>query len=93
MADINIDNPMSHKGEVANAFAELLLRMDRKPSHHPIKPLSFLRTLQKCSPLFEMHQQHDAQEFLNWLLDAVHEGGCTHCFLQYLPKSPSLSNL
>ena len=27
----------------------------------------------KCGPQYEGHAQHDAQEFLMWLLDKVHE--------------------
>ena len=39
----------------------------------PFNPTSFLKVLySKCS-LFDQRDQADAQEFLNWLLDSIHE--------------------
>jgi ubiquitin C-terminal hydrolase len=59
-------------GQVALAFSELLVKL--KTSEAPFEPIEFLACVQKASSLFEEGIQHDSQEFLNWLLDTVHEG-------------------
>jgi ubiquitin C-terminal hydrolase len=63
-----------HKGLVALEFSRLLEKL--ATSKESFEPVDFLAMLQKVSNLFEEGVQHDSQEFLNWLLDNIHEGWC-----------------
>ncbi|KAL2916818.1 hypothetical protein HK105_203597 [Polyrhizophydium stewartii] len=69
---INADNPLSEsKGEMARAFAALLRRLDS--SARWFFPRKFKAALGQYWALYEPDTQQDAQEFLNFLLDAIHE--------------------
>lgn len=71
--DINVDNPLGHGGEVARAYAQFLKQMwiGKQSSFSPLR-LKVL-TGEKITSMFMGHNQHDAQEFMSFFLDAVHE--------------------
>ena len=79
--DLNTENPLGTRGELAKEFASLLTEMWRRtpPStgaapHSPTTyPLSFKSALEKHAPRFAGQAQHDSQELLMCLLDALHE--------------------
>lgn len=54
-----------------------------------IKPIIFRSKLCELKPLFRGYEQHDSQEFLNELLDIIHEESKTHVIVEYkdLPKN------
>ena len=41
---------------------------------HQIKPMSMMKILWHMNPMFHPHRQNDAQEFLMFLIDALHTG-------------------
>ncbi|GAA5928184.1 hypothetical protein JCM10213_005673 [Rhodosporidiobolus nylandii] len=70
--EINLQNPLATKGELARAFSHLLrglLRGDRGF----ISPNRLRNVLARSSSLFHNAEQQDAHEFLLWLMDALQE--------------------
>ncbi|KAJ8791905.1 hypothetical protein J1605_004130 [Eschrichtius robustus] len=62
-AEINRDNPLGMKGEIAEAYAELIKQMWSGRDAH-VAPRMFK---------FSGYQQQDSQELLAFLLDGLHE--------------------
>ncbi len=71
--DINTDNPLGWKGEVANAFASLMRRVWSLKQYGSVSPTQFKRTIGKCNQLFAGNGQQDSQELLGFLMDGLHE--------------------
>ncbi|KAI8814912.1 hypothetical protein BJ742DRAFT_194564 [Cladochytrium replicatum] len=79
--DINLENPLSpSKGKIVRSFAKLLDGLHnggpsciRALAGPYVYPKDFLSILAQYAPQYEANQQHDAQEFLQFLLDTVHE--------------------
>ncbi|KAI9011013.1 hypothetical protein CLU79DRAFT_709908 [Phycomyces nitens] len=69
---INPSNPLGTGGALANSFAELLSVM-WGDHYNFISPVSFRKSLIKFAPQFSGTEQQDSQEFLNFLLDGLHE--------------------
>lgn len=73
-AEINRDNPMGSKGELATAFAELSKSLWRPDAKRAFDPTEFHEAVSQCAPhLFEYGDQQDVQEFLAFCLDGLHE--------------------
>ncbi|XP_051895835.1 ubiquitin carboxyl-terminal hydrolase 2-like isoform X3 [Pristis pectinata] len=53
-------------------FAKLLQALWTSPSNDPISPSEFKTQIQKYAPRFVGYNQQDAQEFLRFLLDGLH---------------------
>ncbi|CAM9900461.1 unnamed protein product [Pylaiella littoralis] len=71
-AEINESNFLGHKGLMATAFGALANEMWRS-ERASIRPDDFKRQVGESMPLFAGYEQQDVQEFLAFLLDAVHE--------------------
>lgn len=72
--ELNTTNALGFKGEVAMAFASLLHKaFDPTSLVSSISPRDFKYTIGHYSSMFLGYQQQDSQEFLSWLLDALHE--------------------
>lgn len=72
--ELNRTNPLGNKGEVAVAFSNLLHKLfDVGTSTTYVTPREFKYTIGRYSSMFHGYQQQDSQEFLSWLLDALHE--------------------
>eukprot|EP00903_Cladosiphon_okamuranus_P012270 g11508.t1 len=70
--DLNIDNPLGTKGELARAFGDIVRRMwEGKESC--VYPREFRSVLCDHAQQFLGYEQHDSQEFLAYLLDGIHE--------------------
>ncbi|KZT67329.1 cysteine proteinase [Daedalea quercina L-15889] len=69
---VNMMNPMGTKGNLANAFATILRDMWQGESQC-LMPVTFRRSICAYAPQFGGTEQHDSQEFLNFLLDGLHE--------------------
>jgi len=70
--DINEDNPLGMRGEIARAFGELIKSMwSGKYSY--VVPRNFKTAVGRFAPQFSGYQQHDSQELLTFLLDGLHE--------------------
>ncbi|KAG0765019.1 hypothetical protein G6F33_006900 [Rhizopus arrhizus] len=70
--ELNRDNPLGMKGQVAEAYGELIERLWGGHSHS-FAPRDFKYTIGKFNSSFYGYQQHDTQELLAFLLDGLHE--------------------
>ncbi|XP_073277721.1 ubiquitin carboxyl-terminal hydrolase 8-like isoform X1 [Primulina huaijiensis] len=70
--DLNFENPLGLSGKLAIAFGDLLRKL-WAPGSTPVAPRMFKSTLSSFAPQFSGYNQHDAQEFLAFLLDGLHE--------------------
>lgn len=70
--NININNPLGTKGDLLISFADLMKEYWRTRNSR-IHPSNFKRTLGNYLATFDGFSQHDSQEFLSQLLDALHE--------------------
>ncbi|KAL0796151.1 hypothetical protein Bca101_067528 [Brassica carinata] len=70
--DINEDNPLGMRGELAIEFGELLRKL-WSSGQNTVAPRSFKTKLGRFAPQFSGYNQHDSQEMLSFLLDGLHE--------------------
>ncbi|CAN8303606.1 unnamed protein product [Cochlearia groenlandica] len=70
--DINADNPLGTRGELAVAFGELLKTL-WSSDQNAVAPQDFKAKLAQFAPQFSGYGQHDSQEMLAFLLDGLHE--------------------
>ncbi|KAI3450781.1 hypothetical protein Pfo_007446 [Paulownia fortunei] len=70
--EINPENPLGMKGEIASSFGDLLKKL-WAPGATPLAPRSFKLKLAHFAPQFSGFNQHDSQELLAFLLDGLHE--------------------
>jgi hypothetical protein len=70
--DLNRDNPLGTGGKLLEEFADLL-RLMWSARHGEKQPTRFRLQLGKAKPQFSGADQQDAQEFLNYMLDVLHE--------------------
>jgi ubiquitin carboxyl-terminal hydrolase 8 len=70
--DLNKDNPLGTGGKLLEEFAELLRAM-WSGKYGERSPTRFRGQLGKARSQFSGADQQDAQELLNYLLDALHE--------------------
>ncbi|XP_048463907.1 ubiquitin carboxyl-terminal hydrolase 15-like [Rhincodon typus] len=72
MDELNHDNLLGMKGEIANAYADLIKQMwSGKYSY--VTPRAFKTQVGRFAPQFSGYQQQDSQELLAFLLDGLHE--------------------
>lgn len=79
--DINNVNPLGTKGILASAVAELI-RAIWSQQYTSLSPITFRENICRWAPQFRGSDQHDAQEFLGFLLDGLHED------LNYVRQKP-----
>ena len=72
VSEINEDNPLGMQGQVARAYADLVEWMWWSDKD-VFTPRRFKNTLGHFAPMFAGYLQQDAQEFLAFLLDGLHE--------------------
>lgn len=80
---INMDNPIGTKGVLAIAYTNLLKNVYNGTSS-TFSPWDFKGAISGFQTMFMGYQQHDTQEFLNYLLDGLHED------LNKVKKKPSV---
>uniref|UniRef100_A0A3Q0RCA7 ubiquitinyl hydrolase 1 n=1 Tax=Amphilophus citrinellus TaxID=61819 RepID=A0A3Q0RCA7_AMPCI len=71
-AEINCNNPLGTGGRLAISFA-VLLRALWKGTHHAFQPSKLKAIVASKASQFTGYAQHDAQEFMAFLLDGLHE--------------------
>ena len=71
--DLNPNNPLSHNGMVAKAYASLLHELFSPGAITSFAPRTFKNVIGKYGPSFSGYQQQDSQEFLLFLLDGLQE--------------------
>ncbi|KAL2102270.1 hypothetical protein ACEWY4_001438 [Coilia grayii] len=70
--ELNEDNPLGMKGEIAKAYAELTKQLwSGKYSY--VTPRAFKTQVGRFAPQFSGYQQQDSHELLAFLLDGLHE--------------------
>lgn len=70
--EINMDNPLGMRGELALAFGDLLRKL-WSSGRTSVAPRVFKGKLARFAPQFSGYNQHDSQELLAFLLDGLHE--------------------
>jgi ubiquitin C-terminal hydrolase len=70
--DVNEENPMGMKGEIARAFGQLIKDMWSCKYKHVV-PRNFKMVVGRFAPQFSGYQQQDSQELLTFLLWGLHE--------------------
>ena len=70
--DINTSNPLGTGGALANAYDAVLKELWMRPVAST-SPTALKRAIAMVAPRFAGYLQHDAQEFLAYLLDGLHE--------------------
>ncbi|CUA70676.1 ubiquitin carboxyl-terminal hydrolase 8 [Rhizoctonia solani] len=70
--EVNMMNPLGTRGELANAFYALLRDMWQGDLPY-LTPVPFRKSICAHARQFAGSEQHDAQEFLLFLLDGIHE--------------------
>ncbi|KAJ3159743.1 ubiquitin carboxyl-terminal hydrolase [Geranomyces michiganensis] len=73
--ELNPENPLGMKGQVAAAYAELITQLwrpdDARNSSYAPRP--FKSTIGKFNSMFAGYSQQDSQELLGFLVDGLHE--------------------
>jgi ubiquitin C-terminal hydrolase len=70
--DLNVENPLGFGGLVASEFSLLVYAL-WLGKFKQISPICFKSTIGKYNEQFLNNDQQDAQEFLLFLLDGLHE--------------------
>lgn len=71
--DINANNPIGHGGTIAKSYAGVLQGIYNPDGTSSFSPKGFKLQLGKANSLFSGYGQQDSQEFVSWLVDALHE--------------------
>ncbi|KAK7883974.1 hypothetical protein WMY93_027097 [Mugilogobius chulae] len=71
-SELNCNNPLGTGGRLAIGFA-VLLRALWKGTHHAFQPSKLKAIVASKASQFTGYAQHDAQEFMAFLLDGLHE--------------------
>ncbi|KAI9813938.1 MAG: Ubiquitin carboxyl-terminal hydrolase 15 [Thelocarpon impressellum] len=71
--ELNPSNPLSHNGDVAKSYANLLEMMYSPTASTSVTPRAFKNTIGRYGPSFSGYGQQDSQEFLGFLLDGLQE--------------------
>lgn len=71
--ELNPSNPLSHNGDVAKAYANLLDQMYAPSCPASVAPRNFKNIIGRYGPSFSGYGQQDSQEFLGFLLDGLQE--------------------
>ncbi|XP_049623158.1 ubiquitin carboxyl-terminal hydrolase 11 isoform X4 [Suncus etruscus] len=72
LEELNFCNPLGMKGEIAEAYADLV-KQAWSGHHRSIIPQVFKNKVGHFASQFLGYQQHDSQELLSFLLDGLHE--------------------
>ena len=88
LADINRNNPLGFKGELAKAFS-FLLRKLWSGEYDYFSPKKLRSVIASRSSHFAGNEQHDAHEFMSYLLDGLHEDLNR---IRVKPQTPSIES-
>ncbi len=71
--EMNFGNALGHNGVMAAAYGRLLETLWYSNSSYVHDPSEFKHTVGRIMPMFSGFKQHDVQEFVAFMLDAIHE--------------------
>lgn len=71
--EINSGNPLGHNGVMAKQFANLLSQIYGDSTGNSVTPQAFKKAVGNSQPMFSGYGQQDSQEFISFLVDALHE--------------------
>ncbi|BGP01124.1 Ubiquitin carboxyl-terminal hydrolase [Rhodotorula toruloides ATCC 204091] len=71
-SELNRENPLGMRGQVAEAFGQLIERL-WNGTGSSVAPREFKQALARFAPQFSGYGQQDSQELLAFLLDGTHE--------------------
>ncbi|KAL9083772.1 MAG: hypothetical protein Q9165_008382 [Trypethelium subeluteriae] len=83
--ELNVNNPLGHRGEIAKTYSAFVHSIYGETAS-AFTPRTLKSTIGRCQPLFSGYGQQDSQEFLSFLLDAIHED------LNRIHKKPYMEN-
>jgi ubiquitin carboxyl-terminal hydrolase 4/11/15 len=83
--ELNKGNPLGHEGKMAQTYSTLLDSV-YNTNASSVTPSDFKRMLSKCGPQFSGYGQQDSQEFMSFLVDALHED------MNRIHKKPYIEN-
>ncbi|KAG1650458.1 Ubiquitin carboxyl-terminal hydrolase 19 [Nymphon striatum] len=89
-SDINVDNTLGTGGKLAVSFAGLL-KVLWSASYHSYSPAKLKNLISQKASQFTGYAQHDAQEFMAFLLDGLHEVAMTD--LNRVKEKPYIENV
>lgn len=70
---VNKSNPLGTQGRIVGAMAKLFAQVWAKDCVTYVVPRELKKVVSDWAPQFEGYRQHDAQEFVAFLLDGLHE--------------------
>lgn len=73
LRELNPSNPLGTRGQVARRYAELCRELWAGGGARSVAPLRMRWCVTRHAPHLGGGGQHDSQELLAWLLDALHE--------------------
>ncbi|VEU40165.1 unnamed protein product [Pseudo-nitzschia multistriata] len=72
-SDLNASNPLGTGGKLAHAYEAFVKDAWMRAGRGAVSPTALKRAIALFAPRFANRNQHDAQEFLAYLLDGLHE--------------------
>jgi|JI6StandDraft_1071083.scaffolds.fasta_scaffold20813_2 ubiquitin C-terminal hydrolase len=72
LAEINSSNPLSSNGVVACCYSKLIRELWTGKDTY-VSPWELKKAISNFAPQFAGYGQHDSQELISTLLDALHE--------------------
>ncbi|KAK4987874.1 hypothetical protein LTR50_004326 [Elasticomyces elasticus] len=84
--EINSDNPLGYHGLMAKEYAAVVNGLYADNSSSCFSPRSFKSAVGRSNPTLSGYGQQDSQEFLSFLIDAIHED------LNRIHKKPYIEN-
>ena len=65
---------LNERGDLSSAFKRVMLELWDSNSQHPVDPYDLRREVKARTDRFPDYTQHDAHEFMRFLLNELHEG-------------------
>lgn len=72
-SELNFDNPLGFRGQLASAYGALLGQIHRQPPPPFVDPRKFRNVIKRTHPFMDSYEQQDSQEYLMALMDGVAE--------------------
>ena len=64
---------LNNRGDLSNAFSHVMVELWDSTSSHSVRPNDLKKQIESISPKVPKYNQHDAHEFMRFLLNELHE--------------------